>query len=146
MLEFEKRKTTRKHVYKRYSPSCADSDRNNKYKLNRGYYTSGHIIWNLCNKPSENFTNFIQTHVWKSAHHMVPRKWDFIAFKMEIIWTKKRMDDTVAVNDVTCSRQNNITCAVIHFYVVIIMNKITIRVKKEVTPYPQSKKVLIVCR
>ena len=44
-----------------------------------------------------------------------PLKWDLIAFKMIIIFYKKRILDTNVVNDVTSTRQSVITRVVIRF-------------------------------
>ena len=44
-----------------------------------------------------------------------PLKWDFIAFKMNIISIRKRIIDTDIVNDVTDVCQSVITCVVIRF-------------------------------
>ena len=43
-------------------------------------------------------------------------KWDFMAFKMNIISKRKRSADTDVVNDVTRSRESVITGVVIRFY------------------------------
>ena len=45
-----------------------------------------------------------------------PLKWDFIAFKMNIISIIKRIVDIDVVNNVTRSRQSVITGVVIRFY------------------------------
>ena len=42
-----------------------------------------------------------------------PLKWDFIAFKMNIILLRKRIVDMDVVNNVTYTRQSVITCVVI---------------------------------
>ena len=44
-----------------------------------------------------------------------PLKWNFIAFKMNIISIRKRVVDTDVVNDITCTRQSVITRVVIRF-------------------------------
>ena len=44
-----------------------------------------------------------------------PLKWDFVAFKMNIISIRKRIADTDVVNDVTCICQSVITRVVIQF-------------------------------
>ena len=45
-----------------------------------------------------------------------PLKLDFIAFKMDNISRRKRIADTDVVNDITCTRQSDITRVVIRFY------------------------------
>ena len=40
-------------------------------------------------------------------------KWDFIAFKMNIISMRKRVVNTDVVNEVICTRQNVFKCVVI---------------------------------
>ena len=43
---------------------------------------------------------------------------------MNIISTRKRIDDTDVVNDVTSSRQSVITCVIIRFYVMTLSTKL----------------------
>ena len=45
-----------------------------------------------------------------------PLKWDFIAFKMNVILIRKLIVDMNVVNDVTCMRQSVMTRVVIRFY------------------------------
>ena len=42
-----------------------------------------------------------------------PLKWDFIAFKMNIILKRKCIVDSDVINDVTYMRQSVITCVII---------------------------------
>ena len=44
-----------------------------------------------------------------------PLKWDFIAFKMNIISIRNHIADMIVVNDVTCTHQSVITRVVIRF-------------------------------
>ena len=45
-----------------------------------------------------------------------PLKWDFIAFKINIMLARKRIVDTDVVNGVTSTRQSVITRVVIRFF------------------------------
>ena len=93
----------------------------------RRSYTRGNFIWNLWNEPSAHFINFIRNAhkckiliiIWPSIMKFIafkilfiiwPIKLGFIAFKMNIILITKGTVDTNAVNDITHTLQNVITC------------------------------------
>ena len=74
--------------------------------LYRGSYTSGHFMWNL-------WISYEMTTSVTFCLSYNPLKWDFIAFKMNIISIRKCIVDMDVVNDVTCTRQSVFTCVVI---------------------------------
>ena len=77
-------------------------------------YTSGHLIWNLCNETLASFTNFLwNDHSCKILFIIWPFKSGF--YCLQNISRRKRIVYTDVVNDATSTCQSVITRVVIRF-------------------------------
>ena len=84
--------------------------------LNRGSYTSGYFIWNLCNAPLASFINFVwNDNECKILFIIWPFKKWFYRLQNNNISKRIHIADTDVVNNVTCSHQSVITRVVIQF-------------------------------